>query len=62
MSSATNDKISKEEKNGIANGHAYSLLRAYIEKDKDGNSIKLLKVRNPWGSGLEWKMERQLER
>lgn len=34
---------------GLAQGHAYSILRA-VEVDK----IKLLQIRNPWGRG-EWK-------
>jgi len=32
----------------------YSLLGAFSEKDKAGNPVKLLRVRNPWGHG-EWK-------
>lgn len=31
----------------------YSLLGAFDEKDKAGNPLKLLRVRNPWGHG-EW--------
>lgn len=33
---------------GLVGGHAYSLLRAY-----EGNGLKLIKLRNPWGSH-EW--------
>lgn len=57
---------SKDDKTGLAGNHAYSLLAAY-ELKKRGNQyelvhpsepkspehIKLLKIRNPWGSG-EW--------
>ena len=35
---------------GIVQGHAYSILEL-LEAD----GVKLLKLRNPWGSGVEWK-------
>ncbi len=35
---------------GIVQGHAYSILSAH---EVDG--VRLLQLRNPWGSGAEWK-------
>ncbi|PYI24778.1 cysteine proteinase [Aspergillus violaceofuscus CBS 115571] len=34
---------------GLALGHAYSILRATEEEDEDGNKVRLVLVRNPWG-------------
>jgi len=53
MSGTSNSKLSDEERNGIKHNHAYSVLGLYYEKDKNGYSIQLVKVRNPWGHG-EW--------
>jgi len=39
--------------NGIHYGHAYSILEAK-EYKRDGKTIKLIKLRNPWASS-EWK-------
>jgi hypothetical protein len=38
---------------GIHSGHAYSLISVH-EFEKDGKTVRLLKLRNPWGEG-EWK-------
>jgi len=47
----------KEEKaaDGVVMGHAYSLL-AVNEFEHNGKIVKLVKLRNPWGSH-EWKGE-----
>ncbi|KAI1074465.1 calpain family cysteine protease [Whalleya microplaca] len=37
------------KKNGIALGHAYSILQSREEVDEDGTKIRLVQVRNPWG-------------
>ena len=37
---------------GVISGHAYSLISIH-ELTHKGKEIKLLKLRNPWGSG-EW--------
>ena len=34
-------------------GHAYTLLSAAEVLDINGNTVRLVKLRNPWGSG-EW--------
>ena len=38
---------------GVVSGHAYSLISIHETKDKRGKKVRLLKLRNPWGSG-EW--------
>ena len=38
---------------GLVDSHAYSLLGAMTVTDSEGSSIKLVKVRNPWGR-REW--------
>ncbi|ORY70141.1 uncharacterized protein BCR38DRAFT_455002 [Pseudomassariella vexata] len=47
------------QKNGLALGHAYSILQSREEVDEDGNKVRLVQIRNPWGersySGVgEW--------
>lgn len=39
--------------NGIVGGHVYTMLGT-IEFFKDGQKIRLVKMRNPWGQGGEW--------
>jgi len=39
---------------GLGLGHAYSVLVVKDVVDSDGVRVKLLKIRNPWGSGAEW--------
>ncbi|RJE24338.1 CysPc [Aspergillus sclerotialis] len=34
---------------GLPLGHAYSILRATEEVDEDGNKVRLVLIRNPWG-------------
>ncbi|KAK1836112.1 cysteine proteinase [Podospora conica] len=50
---------SPKTKGGLRLGHAYSVLSATEEVDEDGNKIRLVRIRNPWGekndSGVgEW--------
>jgi len=40
--------------NGLISGHAYCLLGAHDVILDDGSSVRLIKIRNPWGKG-EWK-------
>ncbi|KAK7908535.1 hypothetical protein PG985_015838 [Apiospora marii] len=47
------------QKSGLALGHAYSILQCRKESDEDGNTFRLVQIRNPWGerswSGVgEW--------
>ncbi|KAK3372083.1 hypothetical protein B0H63DRAFT_288176 [Podospora didyma] len=44
------DAGATDGKNGLANCHAYSLLEAREETGEDGKRVRLVKVRNPWGS------------
>ena len=51
------DGGNEEITNGLVHGHAYSLLRIEeIEVGGDGETQKLVKIRNPWGenSKTEW--------
>jgi hypothetical protein len=43
----------RAEKQGIVAGHAYTLLSAARVTDARGQEHRLVKLRNPWGSG-EW--------
>ncbi|KAH8706011.1 hypothetical protein BGW36DRAFT_284468 [Talaromyces proteolyticus] len=36
-------------RSGLALGHAYSILRAVHELDEEGNGVRLVLIRNPWG-------------
>ena len=38
---------------GLVPGHAYTVLRVYEKKRKDKGDLRLLKLRNPWGT-FEW--------
>lgn len=38
---------------GLVTNHAYSLIDCHEVKDKMGNDVQLLKIRNPWGN-YEW--------
>jgi calpain-15 len=42
------------EKLGLIPGHCYGINDARDLKDKNGNDVKLVKLRNPWGN-FEWK-------
>ncbi|KAH8194709.1 hypothetical protein TruAng_011121 [Truncatella angustata] len=36
-------------RSGLALGHAYSILQAREEVDEEGNKVRLVQIRNPWG-------------
>lgn len=40
-------------RHGLVGGHAYSLLAGREVTGADGTPLRLVKVRNPWGTG-EW--------
>ena len=40
---------------GLVAGHAYSLISVKTVELEDGSIVRLLKLRNPWGDGFEWK-------
>lgn len=41
------------KKHGIASSHSYGLLDCTEIVDQDGQNVKLLNLRNPWGT-FEW--------
>lgn len=38
-----------EARRGLALSHAYSILKAVEEEDEEGNKVRLVLIRNPWG-------------
>ncbi|USP75545.1 hypothetical protein yc1106_02819 [Curvularia clavata] len=44
--------VQSDSLRGLALGHAYSVLKAVEEQDKDGKSHRLVMIRNPWGKKL----------
>ncbi|KAM0812698.1 hypothetical protein AB5N19_12689 [Seiridium cardinale] len=40
------------KRSGLALGHAYSILQSREEVDEDGNKVRLVQIRNPWGERL----------
>lgn len=51
--SASHGQGEEESELGIISGHAYSLISVHII-ESDDTEVRLIKMRNPWGSG-EWK-------
>ena len=49
----TQSNVNMINSKGIVSSHAYSLLAAY-ELDHQGQKVRLVKLRNPWGK-TEWK-------
>jgi calpain-15 len=49
--SRSNEEIEEKSDHGIANQHAYALLRVHTLKEQ---GITLVQMRNPWGH-YEWK-------
>ena len=46
-------EIEAKEANGLVSGHMYSILDTCTTTDARGKTVKLIKLRNPWGSH-EW--------
>ena len=42
--------------NGLVNGHAYVITTLVTIPHKD-EEIRLLKIHNPWGTEVEWKLD-----
>ena len=40
---------------GVVLGHAYTLLSVHKAQTASGDEAHLLKIRNPWGEGSEWR-------
>lgn len=53
MMCGTNGAGEKKMGQGMISGHAYALLSHYELTTEEGEEVKLLKLRNPWGQG-EW--------
>ena len=56
----SNDENSDDSKNlqmiGLINGQSYTILDAAVVKDKAGQDVRIVKLRNPQGRlGFEWK-------
>ncbi|KAF4336333.1 hypothetical protein FBEOM_9786 [Fusarium beomiforme] len=43
----------EDHNNGIVLRHAYSILKVAEVEDDDGNKVRLVKIRNPWGQKSE---------
>ncbi|CAF0941871.1 unnamed protein product [Brachionus calyciflorus] len=41
--------------NGLVRGHAYTVTNLALVETKFGRSIKLTRIRNPWGNHVEWR-------
>lgn len=52
MMAASHGQGEVRSSEGVISGHAYSLISIH-EFQHNGEQVKLLKLRNPWGSG-EW--------
>lgn len=50
---STGDGRESEDTNGLVKNHQYSLLGCADVINRQGQSVKLLRVRNPWGR-FEW--------
>ena len=48
------DEKAKLKELGLVGEHSYGVIGVAELTDADGNEVKLLKMRNPWGS-FEWK-------
>lgn len=47
--SVVGETSGEESKGDLPTGHAYSILKATEEVDEDGNKVRLVLIRNPWG-------------
>lgn len=48
------DNEEQDKDLGLVAGHAYGLIKAATVKDKSGQEVNIVQLRNPWGS-FEWK-------
>mmetsp|Transcript_35119 Transcript_35119/g.46233 ORF Transcript_35119/g.46233 Transcript_35119/m.46233 type:complete len:220 (+) Transcript_35119:753-1412(+) len=53
MMAASHGQGENRSEEGVISGHAYSLISIHEVKTADGATARLLRLRNPWGSG-EW--------
>ncbi len=52
MAATPGSTANNKNDDGIIGGHAYSLI-SVVEFKHEGELVRLLKMRNPWGKG-EW--------
>ena len=52
MMAASHGEGEERTSEGVISGHAYSIISVH-EFNLDDENVKLLKLRNPWGTG-EW--------
>ena len=52
MMAASHGQGEERSSEGVISGHAYSLISIH-ELENQGEQVRLLKLRNPWGTG-EW--------
>lgn len=50
---ASMGEIDANANTGLVSNHAYSLISVHEVRDAAGSDIKLIRLRNPWGTG-EW--------
>merc|ERR1712217_929234 len=51
MCGGTHSGSDSETRDGIVDGHAYTILSCHAYKASNGDEVDLIKVRNPWGRG-----------
>ena len=52
---ASDGEVERRRPDGLIEGHAYSVLMTItVGHDLEGGPLRLLKLRNPWGSDAEW--------
>ena len=52
MAATPGSTANNTNNDGLIGGHAYSLI-SVVEFEHEGQQVRLLKMRNPWGKG-EW--------
>merc|ERR1712007_33005 len=51
MCAGTHHGSDEEDRDGIADGHAYTIMRCHAFRAHNGDEVDLVKMRNPWGRG-----------
>ena len=48
-----NASVEQMQEMGLVAAHAYTLIAVAMEVDENGETVRLVKLRNPWGK-FEW--------